>query len=162
MNIQLRKMTAQEYSDFYEYSKNHHAEELMKELNMTPDEALIETEQELIEMLPDGLNTADNFLFVIEGLADRKKVGFMWYLFESTDHVKQVFLCDFVIQERDRRKGYATAALYEMEKHAGDNGSRESLLFVANDNTAAKKLYAGCGYGFLKNGDYGVFLKKTL
>ncbi len=162
MNIRLRTMTAREYGDFLTYSKIHHADELMKEINLTADEALQETEKELKEMLPDGLDTKDNHLMVIEEMADQRIVGFIWYLSEWTGGVKQVFLCDFVIYEPERRKGYATAALGEMEKHAKTHGCEESVLFVANDNAAARNLYAKCGYVFLKKDDYGNFLKKQL
>ena len=162
MNIRLRAMTAKEYEDFYEYSKIHHADELMEEINLTADEAMAETEKELQEMLPDGLETKDNCLMTIEDAADHRTVGFIWYLSERMDGVKQAFLCDFVIYHQERRKGYATAALREMEKLARRRGCAESVLFVAHDNLPARNLYAGCGYVFLKKGDYGEFLKKRL
>ena len=162
MNIRLRAMTAKEYEDFYEYSKIHHADELIEEINLTADEAMAETEKELQEMLPDGLETKDNCLMTIEDAADHRTVGFIWYLFEMTDWVRQIFLCDFVIQEQERRKGYASAALYEMERQAKTHGCQESVLFVANDNLPARNLYARCVYDFLKDSDYGKFLKKKL
>lgn len=162
MNIRLRTMTAQEYNDFYEYSKIHHADELMKELHLSFDEAIQETENELKEMLPDGQDTKDNFLMVIEDAADHRTVGFIWYLFELTDNVKQAFLCDFVIYEPERRKGYAAAALSGMEQRAKKHGCQKSVLFVADDNSVARNLYAKCGYVFLKKGDCGSYLKKKL
>ena len=162
MNIRLRAMTAKEYEDFYEYSIIHHADELMEEINLTADEAMAETEKELQEMLPDGLETKDNCLMTIEDAADHRTVGFIWYLSERTDGVKQAFLCDFVIYHQERRKGYATAALREMEKLARRRGCTESVLFVSHVNLPARNLYAGCGYVFLKKGDYGEFLKKKL
>lgn len=162
MKMQLRTMTAAEYNDFFEYSRKHHADELMRELRMSPEEAMAETEKELQEMLTDGRNTKDHYFMVIENAADGRNVGSVWFLSEQTDGVRQVFLCDFVIWEQERRKGCATAALQETETYAKSNGWQECVLFVANDNTAARHLYAKCGYRFLKNGDYGMFLMKKL
>lgn len=162
MKIKLRKMTLQEYNVFYDYSSNQHANELMRELNISFDKALHETETELKEMLPDGLDTKNNSLMVIEDTLDSKIVGFMWYLYELTNDIQQVFLCDFVIQKQERQKGYATAALYEMEKIAKSCGCEESVLFVANENVPAQKLYTKCGYIFLKNNGNGMFMKKKL
>lgn len=162
MKIKLRKMTLQEYDAFYDYSSNQHANELMWELNIPFDKALQETETELKEMLPDGLDTKDNSLMVIEDMSDGKSVGFMWFLYELTNDVQQVFLCDFVIQKQERKKGYATAALYEMEKNAVSRGCEESVLFVANENLPAQNLYTKCGYDFLRNNGNGMFMKKKL
>lgn len=162
MKIKLRKMTLHEYNVFYDYSSNQHANELMRELNISFDKALHETEIELKEMLPDGLDTKHNSLMVIEDTLDAKIVGFIWYLYELTNDIQQVFLSDFVIQKQERQKGYATAALYEMGKTAKSCGCEESVLFVANENVPAQKLYTKCGYAFLKDNGNGMFMKKKL
>jgi hypothetical protein len=59
-------MTLQEYNSFYEYSVNNHADELMREMNISFEDALNQTETELKEMLPSALDTEDNTLMVIE------------------------------------------------------------------------------------------------
>lgn len=160
MKIRLRKMTLQEYNTFYNYSINNHANELMKEINISLDVALCQTEAEVKEMLPDGLDTKDNSLMVVEDISDSRNIGFIWYLYELTDDIPQVFLSDFVIKEQERQKGYATAALNEMEKTAITCGCKESVLFVAKENIPAQKLYAKCGYAFLRNMGDGMFMKK--
>lgn len=71
-------------------------------------------------------------------------------------------MCDFVIYESKRRKGYATAALNEMEKNAVEAGCQESVLFVADNNYAARELYIKCGYQFLRQMDYGKYMIKQL
>lgn len=58
-------MTLHEYEAFYDYSSNHHANELM---NIFFGEALREAKIELNEMLPDGWNTKNQ--------SDSKFVGF--------------------------------------------------------------------------------------
>ncbi|WMJ88566.1 GNAT family N-acetyltransferase [Anaerocolumna sp. MB42-C2] len=162
MSISLRKMTSKEYDEFFEWSRNNHIRELIKDTNMSLEDALKQTEAEEQEMLPNGINTENNSLMVIENTANNRNIGFVWYLYEETDGVQQVFLCDFVIDESERRKGYATEALSEMERNATEFGCKESILFVAKENEPAQNLYAKSGYVFLREMDYGMYLKKKL
>lgn len=126
------------------------------------EDALRQTEAEENEMLPNGIDTENNSLMVIENICAHKGIGFMWYIYEVTEGVQQVFLCDFVINEKERRKGYATEALSEMEKYAANHGCKESVLFVAKNNEPAQKLYAKSGYEFLREFEHGMYLKKKL
>ncbi|HAX50465.1 MAG TPA: hypothetical protein DDY59_04940 [Lachnospiraceae bacterium] len=162
MSVNLRKMTSKEYDVFYEYSINNHASELMKEMDISFEDALSQTEAEVQEMLPDGMNTKDNSLMVIEDIPGSRNVGSIWYLYEVTDGVQQIFLCDFVIDESERKKGYATEALSVMERNAIEYGCKVSVLFVAKENEPAQKLYAKCGYIFHREQDDGMYLKKKL
>ena len=84
--------------------------ELIEEADMTEEEAEKETMEELAGMLPDGLDTEDNYLMTIRRKTDDAQVGFIWTLHEYNDDVKQSFLCDFEIYEKYRRNGYATEA----------------------------------------------------
>ncbi|HCR41195.1 MAG TPA: hypothetical protein DIW41_09875, partial [Lachnospiraceae bacterium] len=145
-----------------EYSINNHASELMKEMDISFEDALSQTEAEVQEMLPDGMNTKDNSLMVIEDIPGSRNVGSIWYLYEVTDGVQQIFLCDFVIDESERKKGYATEALSVMERNAIEYGCKVSVLFVAKENEPAQKLYAKCGYIFHREQDDGMYLKKKL
>lgn len=118
MQVKLRKMNVQEFDAFYTHSINDYAKDLMKEQEVAFEDALYQAKTEFSKMLPDGLDTRNNALMVIEDLAAGRTVGVIWYLYETTDGINQVFLSDFVIKEEERRKGYATAALQEMEHGA--------------------------------------------
>ena len=162
MKTILRKMTLEEYDAFYEGSIKNHIRELIKENNISEEDALSQTKQELQEMLPNGLSTASNFLMTIKDSSSEKCVGFIWYLYEVANGVQQCFLCDFVINVSERRKGYATESIILMEKNAVQSGCKESVLFVGNENEAAQKLYTNCGYAFLRDLDDGMYFKKVI
>ncbi len=117
MEVQLREMSKEEYKIFCEHSMFDYANDVVKSSNIAMDEALIQAQAEFAETLPDGLDTKDNVLRIIIDAAEGKAVGVIWYLFEMTDGVRQVFLSDFIIKEEERRKGYASAALTEMERY---------------------------------------------
>lgn len=129
MEVQLREMSMEEFKIFFENSIFDYANDLVKPSGITMDEARIQAQGEFAEMLPNGFETKDNVLRVIVDAAEEKSVGVIWYLLEMTNGIKQVFLSDFIIKEEERRKGYASAALIEMERDAQRNGCAESVIY---------------------------------
>ena len=162
MEIQLREMSLEEFKIFSENSIFDYANDLVKSSNITMDEARIQAQGEFEEMLPNGLETKDNVLRIIVDVAEQKTVGIIWYLFEMTDDIKQVFLSDFIIKEEERRKGYASAALIEMERDAQKNDCAESIIYVWKHNLPGINLYTKCGYVAFRELDDGMYMKKGL
>lgn len=160
MEVQLREMSIEEFKIFSKNSIFDYANDLVKSSGITMDEALIQAQREFEEMLPNGLETKDNMLRVIVDAAEEKSVGVIWYLFEMTDGVKQVFLSDFIIKEEERRKEYASAALIEMERDAQRNGCAESVIYVWKHNPSGINLYTKCGYVAFRELDDGMYMKK--
>lgn len=162
MEVQLREMSTDEFKIFFENSVFDYANDLVKSSNIMMDEARIQAQKEFKEMLPNGLETKDNVLRIIVDVAEQKVVGIIWYLFEMTDDIKQVFLSDFIIKEEERRKGYASAALIEMERDAQRNGCTESVIYVWKHNLSGINLYTKCGYVAFRELDDGMYLKKRI
>ena len=162
MEVQLREMSEEVFKIFFEYSINDYVNDLIKSSDITMEEALAEAKREFAEMLPNGLSTQDNVLRIIVDAAEEKAVGIIWYLFEMADGIKQVFLSDFIIKEEERRKGYASAALAEMEQDAGRNGCAESIIYVWKHNKPGINLYTKCGYATFRESDDGMYMKKRI
>lgn len=162
MEVQLREMSKDEFKIFFENSIFDYANDLMKSSNITMDEVRIQAQGEFEEMLPNGLETKDNVLRIIVDVAEQKTVGIIWYLFEMTDDIKQVFLSDFIIKEEERRKGYASAALIEMERDARKNGCVESIIYIWKHNPSGINLYTKCGYVAFRELDDGMYMKKRI
>lgn len=162
MSIKIRKMTNEEYVCFYRWSVEHHATELVEELHISRDEAVAESENEVAQMLPEGLNTQHNYFMAIVEEDNGENIGFAWTLHEVTEGRKQSFICDFAVWESKRRKGYGAAALRLVENQAAEAGCAESVLFVKDDNAAAEALYEKCGYQVLRQHGYGKYMIKQL
>ena len=162
MEVQFREMSEEEFKIFYENSINDYVNDLIKSSVITMEEAFAEAKREFAEMLPNGLGTKDNELRIIVDAADEKAVGVIWYLFEMSDDIKQVFLSDFIIKEEERRKGYAFAALTEMEREAQRNGCAESIIYVWKHNSPGINLYTKCGYAAFRELDNGMYMKKRI
>ena len=162
MPVTLRKMTPDEFDAFRCWSVGDRARELAEGSGFSPEEARRAAAEEFRELLPDGLRTPDHFLMTIVEKAAGEPVGFIWTIHEMTDGRKQSFLCDFVIHEPKRRRGYARAALRLAEEQAAQAGCQESVLFVSDSNTPAKALYEKCGYTLLRPEDGGQYMIRRL
>lgn len=162
MAVIIRTMTQSEFDAVCDWSVKHHAKELVKEIDISEEEAVSETIQELKYMLPDGLDTPDHYLMTIIEESSGEAVGFIWTLHEEFQERQQSFVCDFAIWEPYRRKGYATRVLALVEKAAAEAGCEESVLFVRDTNIAARALYKKCGYADFREKDYGNFMKKQI
>ena len=162
MAVTMRKMTQSEFEEVYDWSVKYHAKELVEEIDISEEDAVSETIEELKYMLPDGLDTPDHYLMTIIEEDSGEAVGFVWTLHEEFQERQQSFVCDFAIWEPHRRKGYATEALSLVEKAAAEAGCEESVLFVRDINIAARALYAKCGYEDFREKDYGNFMKKQI
>lgn len=162
MSILIRKMTEDEFEHFRRISVEDQAKDLTQETGLSLEEAFREAGEEFAGMLPDGMKTADNHLMSVVEKDSGEVVGFVWTLHEETEGRKQSFLCDFVIRESKRRRGYGAEALRLTEKYAAEAGCLESVLFVADRNAPAKALYQKCGYHSLRQESYGEYMIKNL
>lgn len=162
MSVLLRPMTAGEFERFRRQSIEREAQERMEEDLLSPELAASETEKTFAQLLPQGLFTPYHFLMTLEAADTHQPLGFLWTLHEETEGVLQSFLCDFLIFEPHRRKGYGTQAMKCMESYAARAGCRESVLFAADRNHAAISLYQKCGYRFLRSMKNGSYMIKTL
>ena len=160
MPVTIRKMTAAEFDVFYKWSMENHAAELMADLQISRENAIPQAVAELDRMLPNGPATPHHNLMTI--VAAGKSVGFIWTIYENQECQTQCFVCDFAIWEPMRRKGYGNAALGMAEKAAVAAGCQEAVLYARDDNTAAKALYAKCGYRVLRQSGRGKYMVKQL
>ncbi|MBO4637081.1 MAG: GNAT family N-acetyltransferase [Clostridiales bacterium] len=160
--IILRKMNDKEFENFKAYSIKDYASDMLKERDISEEEAMNSAAEEFNDILPDGLNTENCFPMVIEDPGNRKDVGRIWYGYEDNGGVRQVFLFDLLIDEDERRKGYAAKALAEMERKAREDGCGISSLYVWEHNAPAYDLYVKCGYEPADSGPDGIYMKKEL
>ena len=92
-----------------------------------------------------------------------RKIGWIWYEYETdAEGIRQVFLADLLIFEPEWQKGYASAALGEMNARAKADGCARSVLFVWAHNSSGKALYEKCGYKPAGERNGGIYMVKNL
>ena len=160
--ITLRKMTGEEFQRFKAYSIADYAKDLMTGEDFDEEDASANAKEIFEDTLPDGLDTEGQYLMTIEDPESGGDVGQIWFFYEGADEGRQVWLNDFAIREEERRKGYASAALAEMERMAKAAGCIQSALFVWDHNPEGYELYRKCGYEAVEHEDGGSVMKKAL
>ncbi|MBO4562209.1 MAG: GNAT family N-acetyltransferase [Clostridia bacterium] len=160
--VEFRIMTGEEFLVFRERSISEYVIDLMNGQSMTLEEARKEAEEEFEEALADWPDTPDQFVMKIDAAETGDEVGWLWYSYEDDEDGKQAFLCDFLIYEEFRRRGYASAALAEMERRAKADGSEYAALIVWDHNPPGQALYKKCGYAEEGRGEGYAFMKKQI
>ncbi|MBR5232212.1 MAG: GNAT family N-acetyltransferase [Clostridia bacterium] len=144
MSVTLTPMTASDFGSFRQLSLQTYAEELLRDAAYASmEEARKEAEEELCELLPQGLATPRHFLMRITN-EENASVGYLWY---DTTGMSKAFIDDIYIEPPHRRCGYALSALTELEKLLS---LPHIALHVFEGNAAARKLYEKAGYAYLK------------
>lgn len=142
--ITLYPMTEEEFKSFLHLSYESYADDLTRTSPVvTREAALQEAQSELQELLPQGLQTQNHYLFSIRD-AEERQVGYLWYDLLSPH---KAFIDDLLIFPEHRRRGYAARALTLMEKQLA---APRIALHVFESNHAARRLYEKCGYAYLK------------
>lgn len=158
----LRKMTADEYLRFKAYSIADYANDLMSGKGFDREQALKVSQAEFSEVLSEGQETEGQFLMTVEETKMGKNVGWIWFFCEEDGDIRQVWLSDFLIYEEERQKGYAKAALTEMERTAKTAGCVRSVLYVWDHNLPGRSLYQKCGYVTALRKEGGSVMRKDL
>jgi ribosomal protein S18 acetylase RimI-like enzyme len=144
--VDLVPMTEEQFHAYLGFAIANYAQESARAGTVVPDLAMNTSARQFQNLLPDGLDTPDQFLYAVHDAAQQRYVGYLW--FGVMDDGGQVFavLYDFVIFDPYRRRGYGTQALQALEQRIEAQGLDEIRLHVFGHNHAARTLYEKLGY----------------
>jgi ribosomal protein S18 acetylase RimI-like enzyme len=143
--IKLIPMNEKDFQKYLEWSVKNYADEKIKSGNWSPNVAMERSEQELKRLLPNGLQTTNNYLFsAMEGKAN---VGMIWIAKRSDDGVNDfIWIYDIVVDPEERGKGYGYEIMKALETKAKELQVSTVKLHVFGHNTTAIALYKKMGY----------------
>ena len=133
-------------------------------IRMTEEEFWVFRESSIADYA-DDLTTGQNVsrLQAVKEDSNGKNVGWIWFEYDTKDNgTQQVFLCDLLIFESERRKGFASASIDAMNALAKKDGCSSSVLFVWDHNPGGIALYEKNGYMLSERGEGGSFMLKEL
>jgi ribosomal protein S18 acetylase RimI-like enzyme len=151
--VQLVPMKQEDFEHYLECDIKDYAEHHVRNGNWKKEEALERSRKEHQELLPDGLQSKDQYLFSIFDNTSGQKLGVLWV--NITDN--QAFIYDFRIDEGERGKGYGKQALTALDEKLKLMNVESVGLHVFGDNTTAQELYKKVGYQIT-----GIQMKKAL
>ncbi|MCM3781288.1 GNAT family N-acetyltransferase [Microbacterium hydrocarbonoxydans] len=142
--VKVEPMTAERYPSFVAASEAAFAEELAASGRYSIDDARAESHRQMVEELPDGVETVGQQLFT--ATVDGEEVGILWVGLRSRGDRPHAFILDIEVAESQRRKGYGRELMRAAEQVAREHGADSVGLHVFGANEGAIALYEGLGY----------------
>ena len=154
--VTLQPMTPDEYGVYLEPAIAEYAQGHVEDGQWSADEALERSRQEFQGLLPEGVNTPNNYLFTLLN-AEHQAVGMLWFAMREGQGMPTAWVYDVRVDEAFRRQGYAREAFVELETKVKALGGNKIALHVFGNNFGARDLYAKLGYV-----ETNVLMSKTL
>jgi ribosomal protein S18 acetylase RimI-like enzyme len=138
-------MTQAEFDVWLPRMIREYGEEHVVDGRWSQEEAVEKSRAEHQTLLPQGLATPDHHLWSIVRPEDQKPVGQLWVNTQQKPK-PHAFIYNIEVYPEFRRRGYAEAAMKELEVVARRMGAETIRLHVFGHNTAARPLYVKLGY----------------
>ena len=151
MPILLRKMTQKSFEEYLEKAIPAYAFNNIESGRWPEEGALERSRADHESLLPDGINTKNNYLFEVISRNEDCIVGFLWLAIDDKFGSKSAFIYDIAIYEGYRRLGYARQALKDLESFVKDLGIYKIGLHVFHQNKSAQSLYDSMGYSVVSS-----------
>lgn len=138
--IRLRPLREDEYPAWHEAHRAEYERGLVAFARMTPEEARAKAGHDVPAVLPDGLDTADTWIWAVE--EDGRRVGTVFLGVRGGG----AFLYDITIDAAERGRGHGRAAMLALEDEVRRLGYDGVTLNVWGGNATARGLYDSLGY----------------
>ncbi len=138
--MKLAKMTKKNFDKYLDIAIPEYANDKVAAGTWKKSEAINLAKDSYAKLLPNGVDTPDNFLFSIT--INSELIGMIWV--KNID--KKLFIYDFMINEEHRGQGHGKNSLSLLEIWASEHGIKEIGLHVFAHNKSAYALYKKMGY----------------
>ena len=142
--IRLVPMTESEFEAYLEIAIPTYADDNVRAGYWSEEEALERSRKSYDGLLPQGVQTENNYLFRTQLEESGESIGMVWMKHEAPR--THGFIFDITLDEAQRGKGYGKQTMLALEEKARDLGLETIGLHVFANNMAAMKLYKGLGY----------------
>ena len=163
--IELQKMAVEEFESIMKKSFKKYIsdldvyrEEFEKNFDFSPKKF---AEKQWSQMLPNGINTENNYFWIIKKFDSVEFIGHLWLL--KHPEKKKTFIADIFLKKEYRGAGYGTFVLKFVEKIAKiDHLSKAIELHVFKHNPKAMKLYERIGFENIEKDFTGYTMIKKI
>ena len=144
LTVRLHPMRPDEYPAFIAASEAGYTHDMVVHGGMLQAVAEKKSREDHTALLPDGLATAGQWIFVVE--ADGESVGHLWVAERGTPERRTLFIYGVEIDEAHRGRGFGRQTMLLAEVQARSRGIRRMELNVFGGNDVARGLYRSLGY----------------
>jgi ribosomal protein S18 acetylase RimI-like enzyme len=148
-SLRFVAMSDTEYETWARAETLGYAAEHVRTGQWSKEEATARATAEFRTLLPKGLETPGQYLYVLEDPSTQDRVGFVWFQAGAgprPDEPPRAYVYDIVVQPAFRGRGYGEAAMRLVEESAKKLGFHTLGLHVFGHNTVARSLYEKLGY----------------
>jgi ribosomal protein S18 acetylase RimI-like enzyme len=142
----LRQMREDEYPAFERVVKDAYIRDMVESGFMSPAEAKTKADSDLAAELPNGLRTANTYVYAIQD--DSGSMVGHAFVGKRVDQggAEVAFIYDIWLDRRARGKGLGRDAMVELEDEVRGLGLTRMRLNVFGHNKKARELYRSLGY----------------
>lgn len=146
--VRLEPMSEAQFQSYLGTAVEDYAQAHLKSGDCAPEDALRLAQEDYLKLLPEGVQSKNNFLFSIQddALDPDQTVGMVWFAVTAKRLVRSAFIFDLKIREELRRKGYGRNVMERVEELVQEMGINTVGLHVFGYNHAARGLYENMGY----------------
>lgn len=145
--IILTPMRTEVFESFAEGAIAGYADDNVRSGRWPSGLALERARGEFQRLLNQDLQTPNHFVFEIEHHPIGEPVGVLWFAIIESGDARSGYVYNIRIKPEYRGRGYAKAALDQIEKFAVSQGLSSLALHVFSFNTGAQAVYRSIGYG---------------
>lgn len=140
----LRPMRSDEFPEYRQQQVIGDAEAKVLAGKSTPSGAMEESEHEVARLLPDGLETDGQFIFIAE--VDGERVGSVWMDIDDEAEIPTAFCLQVEINQPLRGRGFGRAIMGASLNECRKRNIRGLALSVFGYNNVARTLYESMGF----------------
>lgn len=144
--IELRNMSSAEFSEYMKYAVDNYAAEKRKGEGYSQEEALNIAKESYARLLPQGLESKNQFLFSVFEKDNSKPIGILWFAKKMNGEKPYAFIYDIELTSEMRGKGLGKKLMSMTEDAVRKVGCVSIGLHVFDHNTAAVALYEKSGF----------------
>ncbi|MDV7703609.1 GNAT family N-acetyltransferase [Leuconostoc suionicum] len=141
--LRLENMTAAHFDDYMSSSIKEYALEKVQAGSWTQEDSLDNARLTYDRLLPDGLNTPNNFFFSI--INGDNVIGYIW-LGPDSENKNIAFIFDFEIYDAYQNNGFGSQAISLASTKTKALGFTSVGLHVFGTNSRAIHVYEKAGF----------------
>lgn len=145
LQVKLVPMTEEAFRRYMETAVEEYTQTRIQSGD-EPTFARRRAEEDYEKLLPEGLHSKGQHVYSIVPEGAGEPVGMVWFAMPGREGPHSAYVYDFKIDEAHRRKGYAAAALREVDVLAASMGATRISLNVMGHNVGAQALYRQAGF----------------
>ena len=144
--VKLIPMAQEDFEAYCERSIREYAAEHVRTGNWKESESLEKARAEFKKLLPNGLQSKDEFIYSIVDESTGQKMGILWVEIKMDETPRRAFGYDFMLYEEFRGKGFGKQALMALDEIMKSKDVESMGLHVFGHNTNAFELYKKMGF----------------